>query len=178
MNADKEWKIEFKRGVESKQKFNMNIRGREIRVELLYNRRFQKSKGDYSSYSLGLQPDYTLHIETEEGVKFIHFDAKYRSELQIKDMNAYDFEDEEQQKRVYKLADIYKMHTYKDAIKNTLGAYVLYPGHECKIFKENPSSIIPSVGAFPLTPGLDDQNEEYCIENFIKKVLGEFRIQL
>jgi len=171
MNADKEWKIEFKRGVESKQKFNMNIRGREIRVELLYNRRFQKSKGDYSSYSLGLQPDYTLHIETEKGVKFIHFDAKYRSELQIKDMNAYDFEDEEQQKRVYKLADIYKMHTYKDAIKNTWGAYVLYPGHLHKIFKENEEDIIPSVGAFPLTPGGDELNEEGMIEIFIKEVL-------
>jgi len=177
IKSDKKWKLEFKRGVKSKQKFNIDIHGREIRVELLYNRRFQKSKGDYSSYSLGLQPDYTLHIETDNGIQFIHFDAKYRSEIQMRELNAYDFEEEEQQKRVYKLADIYKMHTYKDAIKNTLGAYVLYPGHECKIFEENTSSIVPSVGAFPLTPGLDDQNEEYYIGNFIKKVLEEFRIQ-
>ena len=33
--------------------------------------------------------------------------------------------------------DIYKMHTYKDAIENTIGAYVLYPGRELKIFPED-----------------------------------------
>ncbi|AUB59816.1 hypothetical protein BK009_03475 [Methanobacterium subterraneum] len=171
IEEDKDWKIEFKRGVNSVQTFEIDVKGEVVFVKLLYNRKFQKSKGDYSSYSLGLQPDYTLHIETDDGIKFIHFDAKYRSDIVIEDTDVDIRDKEEQEKRIYKYADIYKMHTYKDAIKNTLGAYVLYPGHECKIFKKNQSYIVPSVGAFPLTPGSMDSKEEEKIEKFIKEIL-------
>ena len=66
------------------------------------------------------------------------------------------------------------MHTYKDAIKNTLGAYVLYPGNAPpKIFKQNKPDILPSVGAFPLIPGDNNLNQESNIECLIEKVLKE-----
>ena len=63
------------------------------------------------------------------------------------------------------------MHTYKDAIKNSLGAYVLYPGDLPERFEEDPGTIVPSVGAFQLTPGSEDLKESEKIEEFIKDVL-------
>lgn len=62
------------------------------------------------------------------------------------------------------------MHTYKDAILKTEGAYVLYPGDDCKLFKVNDEKPIPSVGAFPLTPGKNGTEEEE-LTSFIIKVI-------
>ena len=75
----------------------------------------------------------------------------------------------EETDRIFKEGDIYKMHTYKDSILTTEGAYVLYPGNKTKQFFES-NTIIPSVGAFSLTPG-NDEIEENNLEMFIKKVL-------
>ena len=52
----------------------------------------------------------------------------------------------------YKNADLLKMHTYNDAIRRTIGSYVLYPG-ESNLSDENESifslydEILPGVGA-------------------------------
>lgn len=67
------------------------------------------------------------------------------------------------------------MHTYKDAIKNSLGAYVLYPGDVSRTFEENQGDCAPSVGAFHLTPGGDNEKEESNIEKFLEGVLEYFR---
>lgn len=51
------------------------------------------------------------------------------------------------------------MHAYKDAIRRTGGAYVLYPG---KFHKDKPvcqkgfHEIIPGLGAFPIKPSITD----------------------
>ena len=44
-------------------------------------------------------------------------------------------EKEQQELGVYKEVDLYKMHTYKDAIRRTGGAYILYPGDTNKQMK-------------------------------------------
>lgn len=41
------------------------------------------------------------------------------------------------------------MHTYNDAIKDSLGSYILYPGNKPALFPSKRESI---VGAFPLNP--------------------------
>lgn len=48
-------------------------------------------------------------------------------------------------------ADLLKMHAYKDAIRHSSGAYVIYPGteEECQIEYHE---ILPGLGAFPLRP--------------------------
>ena len=128
------------------------------------------------------KPDYTLLVKIGENVNYIHFDAKYRSELEIADfyskIDLSDKElDEEIEKRdsleeketVFKDGDIYKMHTYKDSILKTEGSYVLYPGNVTKRFYES-DLIIPSVGAFSLTPGNEDIEEDN-LAIFIKEVL-------
>ena len=62
------------------------------------------------------------------------------------------------------------MHTYKDSILKSHGAYVLYPGNSPENFHVFESQAIPSVGAFSLTPGNDEHNEKE-LSNFITEVL-------
>ena len=175
------WSISIKKGVQSSKKFKLIIQDHEIDVKLFYNLRFS-DKSQYRSYSLAFKPDYTLLISIGEHKHYIHFDAKYRSELEIIDFyNKIDVSDKdldneiderdslEEKDREFKDGDIYKMHTYKDSILKTEGSYVLYPGNKTKRFYES-DLIIPSVGAFSLTPGNDDV-EENNLEIFIKEVL-------
>lgn len=175
------WSISIKKGVKSAKKFKVIIQDHEIDIKLFYNLRFS-DKSQYRSYSLAFKPDYTLFISIGEHKHYIHFDAKYRSELEIIDFyNKIDVSNKdldkeiderdslEEKDREFKDGDIYKMHTYKDSILKTEGSYVLYPGNKTKRFYES-DLIIPSVGAFSLTPGNDDV-EENNLEIFIKDVL-------
>ena len=168
------WSIGIKRGVRSCKKFMLMLYGYEIEVELFYNLKFSEGSA-YRSYSLPFKPDYTLLVTIGGITNYIHFDAKYRSELELI-TNSDNLDEEiderdavEENDRVFKEGDIYKMHTYKDSILTTEGAYVLYPGNKTKQFYES-DTIIPSVGAFSLTPG-NDELEEDNLEVFIKNVL-------
>ena len=175
------WSISIKKGVQSAKKFKLYVRDHLIDVKLFYNLRFS-DKSQYRSYSLAFKPDYTLLISIGAHNHYVHFDAKYRSELEIIDFyNKIEVSDKdldkeiderdslEEKDREFKDGDIYKMHTYKDSILKTEGSYVLYPGNKTKRFYES-DLIIPSVGAFSLTPGNDDIEEDN-LEIFIKEVL-------
>lgn len=173
----KKWSVSLKKGSDKPQHFDITLNGETLHVELTYNHSFKhdefknEEKKDYS-YSLNLRPDYTLRIKKGSDSHLIHFDAKYRSNIIVDDTDIDKRDKEEEEQRIYKSADVYKMHTYKDAIIGSLGAYVLYPGNTPpKIFKEKETHIIPSVGAFPLTPGSMDLKEEEKIEKFIKDIL-------
>jgi predicted component of viral defense system (DUF524 family) len=191
LNKD-EWSISVRKGKKSAQKFNIKIDDRDIEITLMYNRLFSRYTNN-KSYSLPFKPDYSLLIDIDEDIRFIHFDAKYRSEVEILDFynkigsqklsdeekkiinkkenqKATQRDVEEERSHKYKNGDIYKMHTYKDAILRTQGAYVLYPGSRDGIFKVNDNEPIPSVGAFPLNPG-ENRKEENDLGEFIKAVL-------
>jgi predicted component of viral defense system (DUF524 family) len=185
------WSIRMKRGRRSTQPFDVVVDGKAIHVDLMYNPLFSKHTRD-RSYSLPFKPDYTLLLgEDEETYFFIHFDAKYRSEGEVLDF--YDKigsrvkdehiarlteerevrkrDNEEETMRKYKDGDVYKMHTYKDAILRTEGAYILYPGDRYKLFKVEEDTIIPSVGAFPLTPGKNGFEEDE-LESFLRAIIS------
>ncbi|WP_458456336.1 DUF2357 domain-containing protein [Methanobrevibacter sp.] len=175
------WSISIKRGEKSAKKFKLIIDNHEIDIKLFYNLRFS-DKSKYRSYSLAFKPDYTLLVKIGEHKHYIHFDAKYRSELEIIDfynkigISNKDLDKEiderdslEEKDREFKDGDIYKMHTYKDSILKTEGSYVLYPGNKTKRFYES-DLIIPSVGAFSLTPGNEDIEEDN-LEIFVKEVI-------
>lgn len=175
------WSISIKRDVNSVKHFKLMLHNHEIKIDLFYNLKFSENP-PYKSYSLAFRPDYTLVVNINGETHYIHFDAKYRSELEIAnfyskiDKNSKDLDEEiekrdslEEKDYIFKDGDIYKMHTYKDSILKTEGSYVLYPGNITKRFKES-NLIIPSVGAFSLTPGNDDV-EENNLEVFIKDVL-------
>lgn len=182
------WGINVIKGKHSSKKFKLNIQGHDVDIDLFYNLTFS-DKTDYRSYSLAFKPDYTLLITTSVKQHFIHFDAKYRSELEIIDFyekigekSSSEIEKEikkrdllEEKEYVFKDADIYKMHTYKDSILLSLGSYVLYPGTKSKYFKQE-DLVIPSVGAFSLTPGNTDVEEDN-LTKFIKKVIETLLFQ-
>ncbi len=182
------WGINVIKGKRSSKKFKLNIRGHDVYIELFYNLTFS-DKTDYKSYSLAFKPDYTLLITTTVNQHFIHFDAKYRSELEIIDFyekigekSGSEIEKEiekrdalEEKEYVFKDADIYKMHTYKDSILLSSGSYVLYPGTKSKYFKQE-DLVIPSVGAFSLTPGNTDIEEDN-LTKFIKSVIETLLFQ-
>ena len=179
LNKDN-WSISIIKGVKSAKKFKLSLYGYDIEIELFYNLRFS-DRSKYRSYSLPFKPDYTMLVKLGDKHYYIHFDAKYRSELEI--IKVYDIieserqldeeikkrDDTEEKDRVFKDGDIYKMHTYKDSILETEGAYVLYPGNVTKQFFET-NTIIPSVGAFSLIPGHDETAEDN-LEWFIKEII-------
>ena len=127
-----------------------------ISIDLMYNKTFKKDS-DYYSYSVKLRPDYTLSINFAQRTFLIHFDAKYKLDIRSED---------------YKTQDIVKMHSYKDAIEDTMAAYVLYPGREKEIFYERKGAL-ESVGAFPLNPRDDRKNKKDLL-----KFISDFILDL
>lgn len=169
------WSIRIKKGRSNAQKFKWNYKNNKIKVKVIYGGRFSRE-----SYSLPLKPDYTLIITYKDNDYLLHFDAKYKfqkkflkyfKKLVSTDPEELENKDDDELYRQYKTEDICKMHTYKDAIADSLGAYVLYPGDLSEIFGEYEGFILPSVGAFHMTPGGVILEEEREIAIFIKKVL-------
>jgi len=167
---------------------------RKFNVRFYYNRTFVHTREDEElykpgSWTMNMRPDYTLSIwpgeismeqaEREDLIVHIHFDAKYRVnkiDLGMDDqMNEEQMseallnEKKEQEEGIYKRADLLKMHAYKDAIRRTSGAYILYPGtveRRLKGFHE----IIPGLGAFCLTPSNYDE-ELISLQVFLLKIV-------
>lgn len=137
---------------------------RELRVvwpggiSLAYNRSFSRSGG--GSYSVPLRPDITLDIP---GAGLHLFDAKFRLESLARVMDAVEDED----RRGFRRGDLYKMHTYRDAIPEARSVWILYPGSEVRFFgigleRWDGNRPLPErlegVGAIPLVPGQDPLN--------------------
>lgn len=141
---------------------------------------------------MNMRPDCTLsawsgeinmdQAEWEDLIVHIHFDAKYcvnKIDLGADDaMNEDQMSDallnekKEQEEGIYKRADLLKMHAYKDAIRRTSGAYILYPGtvqRRLKGFHE----IIPGLGAFCLNPS-DVIVDLANLEAFLIEVVKHF----
>jgi predicted component of viral defense system (DUF524 family) len=145
---------------------------RKLNIRFSYNRSFSGKKNypNSGSWTTTLRPDYTLSFwplgiseeeaEQQELIVHIHFDAKYK----VANLNDFleqnaeqdlDGEKVENRKGIYKNADLLKMHAYKDAIRRTGGAFVLYPGDK-SINKKGFHEIIPGLGAFPVKPSKTD----------------------
>lgn len=166
-----------------------NSDSRKLNIRFNYNRTFSGRK-DYpksGSWTTSLRPDYTLSFwplgisekraEKQELIVHIHFDAKYKvaNLVDYIEQNAEEKLDEEKvenRKGVYKNADLLKMHAYKDAIRRTGGAYVLYPGDN-PINKKGFHEIIPGLGAFPVKPSKDDSGIGE-LKEFILEVINHF----
>lgn len=161
---------------------------RQLNIRFCYNRSFS-GQNDYpksGSWTTTMRPDYTLSFwphgtdeqeaEKQELIVHIHFDAKYKvanlTEILREGQGNLQEEKIEQRKGIYKNADLLKMHAYKDAIRRTAGAYVLYPG-ERKIQKQGFHEIIPGLGAFPISPSKTD-NGIRALREFIQQVIAHF----
>lgn len=183
--------ISLEQGKKSCQSFVVD--GLHMKINLYYNRMF--SRKDFrttlyeGSYSRPFRPDYTLAIfpavyskgkynGEEEAIRdgavsYIHFDAKYRiTDLTSMVGNDTDngmeeiLEDKiESITNTYKRGDLLKMHTYNDAIRRTIGSYVLYPGSG-DLVKSGKAAfnlydeVLPGVGAFAIRPSIDEAGEQ------------------
>lgn len=143
-------------------------KGRKLRVQFSYNKTFKwtPDRGEQGTWTQQMRPDYTLSFwpaefsmieaEKQELMVHIHFDAKYKVDniegLFGRTEEDLDKEKERQREGIYKRADLLKMHSYRDAIKRSEGAYVLYPGTLGKTWNGY-HEILPGVGAFAISPG-------------------------
>lgn len=160
---------------------------RRLNARFAYNRRFEVTQDRHAggSWTRRLHPDYTLtfwpedlseaEAERQELLVHVHFDAKYRVE-DIEGLfgaeGADDADDDVEGN--YKRQDLLKMHAYRDAIKRSQGAYVLYPGRANAAVKlKGFHEILPGLGAFGVAP---DENGVaqglVSLEKFLDEVLA------
>jgi len=169
---DKKFQLNLVSGEDSKVEWQGVCFGREVKVCLWYNKKFQNSLfGKTGSWTNEYKPDISLQVSLKKPLGeladfysdvWVHFDAKYKLEVDSNESEA-----EEQAKK----DDLSKMHTYRDAIRRTAGAYVLYPGSQTKSFRQF-QEILPGLGAFPFRPA--DQSTEEDRSNlgvFLKSVI-------
>jgi predicted component of viral defense system (DUF524 family) len=159
------------------------IKNRDLNIKFSFNRTFSGNKDSFpkaGSWTTAMRPDYTLSIwpkkltetkaEIEEQIVHIHFDAKYKVNhfnIKTNDGNSELSKEEEElvlnnikkEERAgkFKNADLLKMHAYKDAIRRTGGAYILYPGTKQTKFKGF-HELIPGLGAFAINPNNEKEN--------------------
>lgn len=170
--------------------------GRELEVRFSYNRTFSSNRaaGLAGSWTKNMRPDYTLSLwpvgfteaeaEAQELMVHVHFDAKYRLEQAADllststEVDASETPDEDPEQDTikhaeasgtYKRADLLKMHAYRDAIRRSHGAYVVYPGdaqdgEPFKSFHE----VLPGLGAFALRPGKGTE----ALQQFLRDVVA------
>jgi predicted component of viral defense system (DUF524 family) len=166
---------------------------RKLNIEFSYNRTFPGNQAypAEGSWSRQMRPDYTLSIwpvgftqkeaEQQELTVHVHFDAKYRVEsvsqifgentsTETTEDEVLNLEKEEQRKGTYKRADLLKMHAYKDAIRRTVGAYVLYPGNDEAVSMRGFHEIVPGLGAFAVRPSRVDDGS-VCLKSFVGDVI-------
>ena len=194
-DEDHHLSVTLQQGTESCQSYALPEQ--HTKINLYYNRTFSPAEFRATryegSYSRSFRPDYTIAVypdvfaggkDNGESqairaglVSYIHFDAKYR----ITDLTAFMRKGDEAQEaeelaedkaaevmNTYKRGDLLKMHTYNDAIRRTVGSYVLYPGDGHKQGSLQTFSmydeIIPGVGAFAIKPSNNEAGEQELAE--------------
>ena len=201
--------VELKRGATSECRFEFaSSDGRSLQVSLFYNRIFRRSTSSGSewsgSYSAAFTPDFSIAVRDSASpgrvAHWLHFDAKYRLDFQALEQPGDDVDTEgaglvtpvagdsyydAEIVRMSKRESLFKMHTYRDGILRTRGAYVLFPGDGVGGQSSGPTPSlfvrfpdggvapqdirIPSVGAFDLTPA-NVTSQQASIGDFLRSV--------
>ena len=136
-------------------------------TRLAYNESFSRSRQSPNrSYSVPLRPDITLRVPEGPNQVLHVLDAKFR----VQTLGDAGFgRDENPRERAserrgdFERGDLYKMHTYRDAIRRARSVWILYPGSEFCFFEalghhsvctrpEDLPDSIRGVGAIPFTP--------------------------
>ena len=191
--------INLRQQEESFCRFAWKNGDRKLRVHFFYNRSFGRQKvGARGTYSMSFRPDYTLVIIPDEfdqtnwhdaereaekagRIAYLHFDAKYRGE-NLAGLFGPDGDTDDGVERAagsVKNVDLYKMHTYNDAIRRSIGSYVLYPGEarqpkDANRTFERYHELIPGIGAFGLRPMKDGEKPDGLpfVVQFISDILN------
>jgi hypothetical protein len=166
--------LALKHGMASRLQFAPVISGRQLSVDLFFNRTFGAQ-----SWTRQMRPDASLLIRpvafSPSGApgleSWLHFDAKYRVDWTDPFPSDPDFEDDTAERvGESKRTDLLKMHAYRDAIRDSAAAYVLFPGDQPREFRYA-TEALPALGAFPLRPDVADAD---CrgLEQFVSRVLA------
>ncbi len=140
-------------------------------ISIYYNS--TESRSRKSAYSVALRPDTTVVVRKDQKVLKFVFDAKYK----VKNKDG-----EDEIERQIKSEDLYKMHTYLDAIEDCVFAVAVYPGSEFSFYERDIKSPIrrtvgsidsfEGVGAIPLVPEDKTLNDQF--DNFMKAIKDKF----
>lgn len=128
-----------------------------------------------SSYSVSLRPDISLR----RGGDLHLFDAKFKYvNVEFDEQEALDnIEREEEMRQEFKRGDLYKMHTYRDAIMDARDVWILYPGTEFIFYELSKGKcrsiedidILDGVGAIPLKPLGDTKDLERTLDRILER---------
>ena len=140
-------------------------------ISIYYNS--TESRSRKSAYSVALRPDTTVVVRKDQKkLKFV-FDAKYK----VQNKNGKDGIE-----RHIKSEDLYKMHTYLDAIEDCVFAVAVYPGSEFHFYEREIKSPIrqdvksvssfEGVGAIPLVPEDKTLNDQF--DQFMNAIKDKF----
>lgn len=182
-------------GLASKLSWSVRRGGRQLRVEVFFNRTFAGADDRRGSWSQAMRPDCSVRIRpegstpsrvpTQELEVWLHFDAKYRVDNLLAQLTSTPDPDEFLGESTTfggaKRDDLLKMHAYRDAISRTAGAYVLYPGSEIKDIRRHPgfNEVLPGLGAFPLRPSSEGlPSSSKALDHFLSDVLTHVASQV
>jgi predicted component of viral defense system (DUF524 family) len=184
---DKDFVLKLKAGSHLPIRGVYSGAGRTLQVQFSYNRTFDGAVKHpaQGSWSRQMRPDYTLSLwpdgfsadeaENQELITHIHFDAKYKVDRLVemfgKENDNLTDEKIAQRAGIYKRADLLKMHAYRDAIRRSSGAYVIYPGTDSSLPFQGFHELLPGLGAFPLRPGTSDDGS-VDLMRFLKEVVA------
>lgn len=154
-------------------------------TELRYNPWFSpNSRQDQESYSVPLRPDVALRVPDGPNEGLHLFDAKFRVDKldeAVPDEEQAKAEEAERAERAgeFKRGDLYKMHTYRDAIPDARSIWILYPGTEARFYSvngtrwEDDGRSVPSVplgvGGLPMRP---DDKQQVVSARVVRTLLG------
>lgn len=196
--------VRLSKGRRSRIRFAFSDGAKPVRIHLFYNRVFPRPDrplaGWQGSYTSRFDPDFSLELLVDQLAgnpqrHWLHFDAKYRARIvktgsdpgnNPQDDEQIDNDYFEEMARLHKQDDLFKMHTYRDGILGSRGAYILYPGDGAGVrlngrtrnvfvrhptaFGGTPEVLFPSVGAFEFCPGRE-ATQIPAVAGFIRSVL-------
>lgn len=144
-----------------------HVSGEEVLVDLFFNRTFS-----VSSWTRPMRPDASMLVRTPGGPEqWLHFDAKYRVDWSTPfDTGDVHAEEAAEQVGNSKRSDLLKMHAYRDAIRESAGSYVIFPGDAPLEFRFDNAEPLPSLGAFGLRPDRIDEDAA-ALRAFVERVL-------
>ncbi len=179
--------IGFPRGKRSRLTWIVLARGRNLIADLYFNREFLVSASPDSSWTRAMRPDCSLRLRpdglggdivADDLAVWLHFDAKYRLEFAAEQLAPSDERDgalAAEAEAVERLArskrEDLQMHAYRDAIRRSAGAYVIYPGDEQRAPFMEHHEVLPGLGAFPLRPGPTGPVGASALDRFLEDVL-------
>lgn len=138
--------LKLKHDLDTPIRFTRVIDGRRIDVHLHYETTADRGG---ASWTEELRPDCSLKLRVHGPVRrdwWIHFDAKYRVRRSRPKRDGTKRADPE-------AADLVKMHAYRDGIRNSAGAFVLFPGRDEVEHRFDTEELLPGLGALVLSPG-------------------------